>query len=500
MPTLTRFYGRNGADAPNEIVDLESTKCQNLFISGRSLKQRGGVSQELLDSAAPSNPIWGAHRSYIVDGTPFWVYSLGTLVRSNRTGSQATIKTLASSNKGVGFVEFNGSIYILPANTTDKVQKSDGTAGGTADHADADTPKASLGAIHNGQRMVLNDLNNLSHAWLSDTNDPDTFRNQETATVETQGGFIKISPGDGDRIKAISPFGSSTFFLKERSLHMLIGNSFTGDEEFRRIELYRGVGTKSPRSVKQFENGLIFLDSDGIIRFFYAPARRLISVVGRHIEDLTKATPAAFLEEASAFVYDRKYFISFAGSGQAKNTETWCLDGRTISPFLKNDQEEDMPSGWTEITGWEWNIGLVTDGQSDTALPYFGDSNSTGKIWKFLSGTTDNGSAIPYAYISKAYGVDDPTSIKAISEITTASRTMSAAIVHEAYANLATTATATKSLTPPSTTLSINTWKTGETVRGNVVQVGFSGSSSVGGEVFSLDWEWAQKRKDVVDG
>lgn len=499
MPTLTRFFGRNGGKAPTEIMDGECVLAQNFVLSGHSLELRKGVAQELLDSAAPSNPIWGQHRSYIVDGTPFWVYSLGTLVRSTRTGSQVTIKTLAESNKGVHFIEFNGSIYILTANTTDKIQKSDGTAGGTADHPSANAPFASLGATHN-KRLVVNDLNNLSRFWLSDTNAPDTFRNQDSSTVETEGGWIEVSKGDGDRLKALVTLGSALFILKERSLHLLVGSSFTGDEKFRLIELARGIGTKSPRSVKAFENGLMFIDSDGLLRFFYAPARRIFSEIGRPMEDLTKAIPAALLEEAAAFVYDRRYFISFAGSGQSKNTETWAVDGRLITSALEANQENELPSGWTEITGWEWNIGLVTDGQSDTALPYFGDSNSTGKIWKFLSGTTDDGAAIPFAHKSKAYGADEPDLVKNLSTLVTLSRTQTAAITHEVYADLAASATASKAITPSSATHSVNNWgNLPATARGTLLQVGLSGSSSVGAEILAEKWDWGAQRKEKVD-
>lgn len=499
MPGLTRFYGRNGSRAPTEIQDAEATVLQNFFLSGHSLQQRKGKTQEFQDSANLTNPIWGLHRSYIVDGSPFWIWSSGTTLRSLRTGSQVTLKNWSASNKGVGFVEAKGSIYVLSANTTDKIQKTDGTAGGTADHGSANAPKASIGIYHNN-RLFVNDLNNFERVWFSDTNDPDTFRNQTTSAVATEGGYIQVSNGDGDRIKGIGKLGSVLFFFKERSIHMLLGSSFTGDETFRLIEIARGIGTKSPRSVTTVENGLFFMDSDGFLRYFYGPSRKITAGLGRPIEDLTTEIPTTYLEEAAGGYFDRKFFLSFAGSGQTKNTEAWALDMRAVTPGLTSDEDADLQSGWTELTGVEWNQFVVTNGQSDTALPYFADSTANGKVWKFLSGTTDDGAAIPYAWKSKAYGADAPTTVKMLSEFSSVTRTTSTAVTHEAYANLASSATATKSLTPANTTHSVNTWRPPASVLGSTVQVGLSGSSSVGAEILSVEWDWSSPRREPIDG
>jgi len=501
MPTLSRFQGRNGQKAPTQIADAECTKCQNLFLSSHSLLLRLGSSISITDSLDTTDPLWGLHRSYIVAGTPFWMWMVGNTARSLKTGSQVTIKTLAASNKQVNFVEANGSIYILPNNTTDKVQKSDGTSGGTIDHPSAACPRASIGVWHNN-RLYLNDLNDGGKVWFSSTFAPDTFIDQSSSATATDGGWMKVSYGDGDKVTGFGKLGSVLFIFKERSIHMHLGTSFvlTDPTAFQLIELNRGIGTKSPRSIVPTETGLMFLDSDGKVRFYYGPARQIFAEPGRPLEDLTKAIPQSGLLESAGFYYDRKYFLSFWSSAGTYNDTTFALDVRLMAPTLGWFVDQEVPSFWSEITANAWNSGLVDNGQSGTGLPFYATSHTGGTITQFLSGLTDTGGvAIPYAWRSKAYGADAPSNMKSFNEVTAASRTFSSPITLEAYADkpaLSATATATHAITPLNTTYAINTWR--PAVKGSVLQAGLSGSSSVGGEIVAVEWDWTPRRKEIV--
>lgn len=500
MPTLTKFLGRNGQKSPCEITDEESVLCQNFFLSGRSLLMRGGNSLAFTDGVDTTDAVNGLHRCYAPTGSPFWVWSVGTTVRSNQTGSQATIKTLSVSNKPVEFVEANGSLYILPDNTTDKVQKSDGTAGGTADHGSASCPKAGLGVWQN-ERLFLNDLNNTSRVWFSDTNDPDTFRNQNSSATATDGGWIDVAKGDGDSITAITKLGSTVFIFKQRSVYQLAGTSFTGSNAFVLTPLVSGIGTKAARSVAPTEMGVLFLDSDGRVRYYWGFAHQFFSEIGRPMEDLTLAIPSAGLATAAAVYYNRRYMLSFTGAGGSINNQTFALDLRLAHPTMGYWVDTEMASCWTEITGNFWNAAVVTNGPGDASFPYYADATANGKVWQFLTGTTDNSAAISYAWKGKAYGADQPKAVKAISEVVTATRTLTAAVTHQGFADLASSATATKAITPANgAAYSVNTWRPGEAMRGSVLQAGITGSSSVGGEILSLGWDWGAKRVEPVQG
>ena len=499
MPTLTKFLGRNGFIAPTDINDAEAVKCQNLFLSGHSLLLRGGNSLAFTDALDTTDAINGLHRSYI--NGAFWAYSVGSTVRSTQTGVQATIKTLSAANKMVEFVDGGGKLYILPNNTTDKVQQSDGTAGGTIDHPSAVCPRSGVGCYANG-RLFLQDLNNLNKLWFSDQNDTTTFRDQSSSTVATDGGWILVGTGDGDGINAVVQAGSPVFIFKERSVWQLTGTSFTGSNAFVLTQMTSKmpIGTKSPRSVKATEMGFIFLDSDGRMRYYWGFARQFFSEFGRHMEDLTLAIPSGSLVNAAAGYFGRRYFISFQSAGGSINDTTFALDLRLAHPTMGYWVDTEMPSAWTEITGNAWTVLEVSGGRGDPSNLYYADATANGKVWQFLTGTTDNGAAIPYAWTSKAYGGDQPKVVKSLSEFTTATRTASAVVNHNAYVDLASTATATKALTPLNTKYSVNTWRCGETVRGSTIQVGVNGSSSVGGEILAMEFDWSPRRVEPVQG
>jgi len=500
MPTVSKFFGRNGLDSPTEINDSECVTLVNMHISGSSLSLRKGMQNA--NTSFGADPVWGLHRSYLVDGSPYWFASTGDKVKSDKTGSWADIKTLSESNKGVGFVEGGGSVWILPANTTDKVQKSDGTAGGTTNHPDADCPKASIG-IFSDNRLYLNDLNNFGRVYFSDTNNTDVFREQDSSATATDGGFVEISKGDGDRIRGIGTLGSIKFIFKERSIHMLLGTSFTGSEEFRRVQVAKGTGTRSPRSVVTVENGLMFLDSDGLLRYFHGPSRRILSNLGMPLEDLTKNIPSGLLEEACGAYFDRKFWFSFASSGGTKNDQLWSMDMRIITETLESDKERVVRSGWTKhesnAATLGGNIFQVTNGQSDELGIYYGDSG-IGIIREFETGTRDLTVAIPYEWKSKAYGVDEPGVTKNLSEFRTVTRTNVGSVTHKVYKDLSSTAVSEKNIAAYSSVYSVNSYGPSQDALGSVLQVGFSGSSGSGFECLAVQWDWGPKRKEPKDG
>lgn len=499
MPTLTKFLGRNGQKSPTELADQECTLCQNFFLSGLSMVARGGSSLAFTDALDTTDAVNGLHRVYI-SGTPYWVWSVGSTIRSLKTGSQVTIATLSVANSATEFVEANGSLYIISGNATDKVWKSDGTAGGTAAHPSANCPKASSGVFVNG-RLFLNDLNTTSRVWISNTNDPDTFLNQNSSAVATDGGYIDVSTGDGDSIQALAQVGSTVFIFKQRSVHQLSGTSFTGSNPFVLTPLVQGIGCRAPRSITPTEMGVLFMDSDGRIRYYWGFARQFFSEIGRPMEDITLVTSAAYMHLASAVYFNRRYMLSFPSASATVNNQTFVLDLRLAHPLMGYWVDTEMPSCWTEITGNYWTKAEVTNGGSEASFPYYADATANGKVWQFLTGTTDNGAAIPYAWKSKAYGADQPKVVKSLTEVLTATRTLTTAVTHQAYTDLSSSTAATKAITPANgAAYSVNTWRPGESVRGSVLQAGITGSSSVGAEIVAASWDWSPRRAEPVQG
>ena len=112
MPQITRFFGVNTGDAATEIHDQESTICQNLFLSGRSLELRGGNSEAFADSTVTNKAVVSLHRAYI-SSTPFWFYTLDDNIMSTVTGAQVQVAPTSASGDRCEFVEAAGNVYIL---------------------------------------------------------------------------------------------------------------------------------------------------------------------------------------------------------------------------------------------------------------------------------------------------------------------------------------------------------------------------------------------------
>ena len=216
------------------------------------------------------------------------------------------------------------------------------------------------------------------------------------------------------------------------------------------------------------------------------------ALIGRGIENLTRAIQLSSHFRVAAFYHDRKYFIAFPNvSGE--NALAYALDMRIVAPFLGTDNETDIPSGWTEITGNIWNVAAVTKGAGETSVsPYYGDVTANGKVWQFLTGTTDAGGAIPFDWKSKAYGADAPAVQKSVSEFVVAHNSTTA-LTFKVYANLAGTEADSKVMPAAAA-------KPGEDARGKVVQVGFASSTGEVAEFMSVDWDWYPKRRAPVDG
>lgn len=162
--------------------------------------------------------------------------------------------------------------------------------------------------IYNNQLMLAGFSTMLSTVYWSDIGEPEGIRPESFAEVRTN---------DGDRITGIKSYLNDLMITKQRSFHKLSGDN---PDNFTLQQITDQYGCLSNRTMVVYNNGMVFLDSKGIIKYNGAN----LSVLSLPIEDLfLRMNVAAALETATA-IHNRLY------------NEIWFsfpIDGSTINNF-----------------------------------------------------------------------------------------------------------------------------------------------------------------------
>lgn len=128
--------------------------------------------------------------------------------------------------------------------------------------------------------------------------------------------FIDISRNDGQQIMDICVLGDRLVIFKERSIYNLF---FTGDADipFTTQESGSNVGTVAQHSVKEIENGLVFLSYDGI---YYYDANNSYKI-SLQIQSTLLGYNLSRYSQARSMLQKTKnrYFLSLPSSGQTNN-------------------------------------------------------------------------------------------------------------------------------------------------------------------------------------
>lgn len=128
--------------------------------------------------------------------------------------------------------------------------------------------------------------------------------------------FIDIARNDGQQITQIVVLGDRLVVFKERSIYNVF---FTGDADipFTVQETGSPVGTLAPNSVKEIENGLVFLSYDGLYYFDANNSYKL----SLQIQTTLLSYNASRFTQARSMLQKTKnrYFLSLPSNGQTNN-------------------------------------------------------------------------------------------------------------------------------------------------------------------------------------
>lgn len=277
--------------------------------------------------------------------------------------------TASSKSRFTSFID-----YVFRTNGADVVATSaNGSSWGTTNAPATITPK--YGVVFSDRVYLANgNTSNRSRFWFS------SLPSSGSVTWSTSTDWVDVNPDDGDEITALENNGNRMLIFKNRALYRW---SFGQVEPDRLI----GVGTSSQESVKtNLDVGITFFANQ---RGVYAYAGGRPKLLSRKIQDIIDAVPD--WEEVYAEIDEDHYYLSVGDI---------VIDGRSYSNVVLNYHISlDAWSVYALATPVKYMARLIETAPVEAT--YFGSTD--GRTYKFLDGTSDNGTEIASTFRSKEY-------------------------------------------------------------------------------------------------
>lgn len=318
-------------------------------------------------AATDSGTATGGSLNTLADSGKAWSVDAyrGKFLRNNTTGeikviesntaTTITIEGKWDTNAAAGhtYEILTGKSVAYAVNGTDKFKV---TASGAQANLTTGNWQAFKWIVAHGNRL-FGFLNNSSRFFYSD------FANGENFPKLN---FIDVQADDGDKLTAFASANALMVICKERSTHVLTGNS---RDNFSVTPLSKTAGCIAPFSMRAGNGVAYFMGHEGVYR---CDGRSEPVLISRNIKDkLDEHTQAE--KEASNAVIDEVngYYIITVGDETfvyAIDKDAWCFDDNYV------------PNCWANA-----------EDSNGAPILYIGDSEA-GKVWQADSGTGDHGS------------------------------------------------------------------------------------------------------------
>lgn len=260
--------GLNLRDKVDAVEQGAAIDCLNVEFSNRgSIRQRDGYTAFTESSLA--QPVQSLHAHYRAAGAPQLLAGAGT--RIDAIDDDGTVaSSITGLTSGVwDFARFgtpnSERSYAGQGNST--LKRWDGSAWSSI----ASTPTGGALAVSaTSNRLVVGRFltttggptgaggtSSPSHVYFSDAGLAETW---------TANNFVQLTPGDGETVQAIVAWRELVFVFKESKFFVFYGESIDagGDPIFDYRPVDTGVGCISPRAVCVSEQGVYFLDRQGV--------------------------------------------------------------------------------------------------------------------------------------------------------------------------------------------------------------------------------------------
>lgn len=317
-------------------------------------------------AATDSGTATGGSLNTLEDSGKAWTVDAfrGKFLRNNTTGeikviesNTATVITIegkwdTNATAGHTYDVLTGKSVAYAVNGTDKFkvmatgQQANLTTGGW---------QAFKWIVAHANRL-FGFLDNTSRIYYSDFGNGENFPDLN---------FIDVLADDGDKLKAAASANSLLLVCKERSTHVLTGNS---RDNFSLTSLSKTAGCIAPYSMIAGNGYAFFLGHEGV---YQCDGRTEPILISKNIKDRMDEHTQAEKEAANAVIDEANgYYIITIGDETfiyAIDKNAWVFD------------DNYLPNCWA-----------VAEDSNGAPILYLGDS-AAGKVWQADSGNADKG-------------------------------------------------------------------------------------------------------------
>ncbi|HEY3314376.1 MAG TPA: hypothetical protein VGL40_03705, partial [Bacillota bacterium] len=372
--------GLNTAVDPVLLNDNESSECQSVRLDqkGTVEKMPGMTAQNV--SLGPG-PILGKHSFYRADGYKCLLYKHGTtLYKYDAAGGwNQVVKAGLGAGVRMRFCTYRDKVFCAELNfhpfTYTGAVLAD--VGGTPPHSP-------LVLDHKNHVFMVNPANP-NELIFSELDNPDSWPVLNSLTVRGN---------DGDRITGYVSEKSRFLAFKERTKWQVLGDSVSNFA----LDGPRGhTGAVSQEVIAVTDDLVYYVSREGPAAWDLA---RSVEIGVKIPVELKRINQAAIVQ-ASAHVFDGKYYLSVPVDGATSNN--LCLIYDTLR------------MAWVPRTGWSFST-ILSWAPAGIDLLYTGDSTA-GLIYEHSPTVwNDNAVAIDGRWASKAwdFGFEERKTLKSI--------------------------------------------------------------------------------------
>lgn len=394
---VKRFYlplGQNSKEFPTAIGEGNVAALGNADTQSRGIRKTRLGYTRIADDVG-STRVLGLGRFSIEGGTKYltmasdtkWYGWTGSGNWTQITGAALTADLPAN------FVVAGNRQFLL--NGTDNVfSTANGTSATDEGNGNTNFPKTRFAIYNQNRVLAAGNGTNTSYVWYSDALAPQTWDRAAKA--------FKVGDQDGDSVTALINFSQSTnpgfLAFKNRFTFFIDFDSGTPANSTI-VPLDPSHGCCGARACdiigsSAFNGDCAFLSKEGR-RYRLRTIRRTLNdafgtggILSASIEDVLEGVNNTKMDAAIVKYFDERIFVAFPSGASTVNDTLAVLD-------LRNSDSNNSDWKWSVWTGM--NIGcMATYEESSIEFLYFGEGTADTKVYRMLSGTSDNGTAITF--------------------------------------------------------------------------------------------------------
>lgn len=378
--------GLNDSFSPIAIADNEAADLQNVvFTTSGNWKTRSGYAK-LNSSTLGATVVTTGLKYYAqADGDKFLVgvFSDDKIRKMDYSGSSGPDGTWDDITGALSFAVGQDNLASFAVGQ-DSLIIEDGLAStppylytgtGNAAALSGTPPNATMVAFHKNMAFAAGNSAARSTLYFSD------LGNIENWTTGLSGN-VSVETNDGSAIRAIVPGFDALYIFKDNSIWRLTGDD---KDTFQLQRMISTTGVTSPNAVSQVGNDFFITSSQGDV-YLYDGAVNL-KLISTKVEGTIEDANFSRFQYCSTITFDRDYYVSFSNTGSSGHDRILSFDTFHLA--------------WTKFVGLNANAIAVADSGTGEEMIVFGDY--AGFVYKYPSGTDDNGTAIATSYTTKQF-------------------------------------------------------------------------------------------------